>query len=83
MPKFTPTETRILAVLSDGMPHRRDELMRCLWDELSSRAALKMQLSNIRAKLRPIGQDIVCEWYNRGLSYRQIRLLASAVDGRR
>lgn len=60
MPDFTPTETRILNLLADGKPHARDELLACLWDELSGKAALLTHLTRIRRKLEPFGQTIRC-----------------------
>jgi hypothetical protein len=76
MPNLTPTEQRIANVLADGMPHRRRELLACLQDPEAELNALRVHLCNLRAKLRPIGQDILCELSDRGLFYRQVRLLA-------
>lgn len=59
MPQYTPTERRMLAVLSDGRPHTTEELMACLYDELSERSAVKAMVFKLRRKLRAIGHDIV------------------------
>lgn len=57
---FTPTERRILKVLSDGKPHTRKELFACLPDDLASLSSIKPHLTKLRKKLRPLGQEIVC-----------------------
>lgn len=78
---FTPTHKRMLAVLADGLPHRREELHACLSDELGPINNIHVHISNMRKKLRARGQDIVCEVVNRRFLYRHVRLLASAEDG--
>lgn len=60
MIQFTDQEQRILNVLGDGKPHSVDELMTCLWDELSGRTALRTCLTAIRKKLEPYSQYIHC-----------------------
>ena len=83
MPGFTPTQQRILNVLSDGMPHTKEEMRDCLNDELSGGNNLRVHLTYLRKKLRTVGQTIVYEfqWPNKML-YRHVRLLASANDGK-
>lgn len=71
---WTPTQRRMLAVLADGQPHHKSELQACLPDELST---IYMHVSNIRAKLRPQGQDIICEYRHQTIYYRHVRLLSS------
>lgn len=77
---FTPIQQRMLIVLSDGLPHPREELHACLDDELSPYSAIKAHLSSIRKILRPKGQDIICEIVHRRNMYRQIRLLRHRHD---
>ncbi len=77
--KLTPVQTRMVEVLSDGLPHTRKELEACLFDELSGRNAMNMQLSRLRKKLRPNGEDILCEWCAKQYMYRRVRLLAPAA----
>lgn len=77
MPHFTPTEQRMLKILSDGFPHHKSELQACLYDEEST---IRQHIYNIRAKLRPRGEDIVCELRLHGIHYRHVRLLASPYD---
>lgn len=74
--KLTPTEKRIMEALADGYPHRRRDLLPLI-DEMAVPQNLKDHLSNIRKKLRPMGEDVICEYYNRGLSYRWIRLIGN------
>lgn len=73
--KFTPTQARILAVLSDGLPHTPEELVGCLWDEMTSVKTVRVHIHAIRKILRPAGQDIVCEYIRRDCLYRHVRLL--------
>lgn len=79
---FTKTQRNILDVLADGMPHSTKELKKCLWDELSGDDTIYVHISNIRKVLRPLGQDIVCEFKDSRYFYRHIRLIASPYDGR-
>lgn len=80
---FTPTETRILSALADGMPHPKAELKGCVDEQLAlvDDSALRAHLARIRKKLRPKGQDIICELLNRSIHWRHVRLLPSAVRG--
>lgn len=72
---FTKTEQRIIAILADGEPHARKELIVCLNDELASFGALKVHLSNIRKKLKTQGEDIVFVASYKCWGYRQVRFL--------
>lgn len=84
MPVYTVTEQKILDLLSDGKLHRAEEIHACLPDELGARENIHQHLSNIRKKLRAIGQDIVLR--RNGLSkteswYYHCRVVASPYDG--
>lgn len=82
--EFTPTERKILAVLSDGMKHKREELFDCIPDEQSNvPIQVANHISNIRRKLRRKGQDIDCVYYMGGYYYRHCRLLVDPNDGLR
>lgn len=72
--KFTATEQRILAVLSDGDRHHRDELRDAI-DPYTNWDNLRAHLDNIRAKLKPRGQTILCEYFRMGMHYRHVRFL--------
>jgi len=79
--EFTPTQSKILQVLSDGLPHKFEELQAVLPDNLSDRKTLSNHLSGIRIRLRPRGEDIICQFILRQRQYRHVRLLHSAYDG--
>ena len=79
---FTPTEKRILALLSDGNRHTREEVLACLDDDLAEMKAIKPHVSRIRKKLNLIGEEIVCVARDRSYFYQHVRLLPSAYDGR-
>lgn len=74
---FTPVERKMMRVLSDGLPHRPAELHACLNDDLAPVNAFRWHVSNLRKKLRPGGEDILCEIWNRTVHYRHVRLLVA------
>ena len=81
---YTEKQKSLLQLLADGLPHRvRDVKVHLGYDEFDSKAAMHMQVSNLRKLLRPQGQDIICEYRERSYWYRQVRLLASAYNGKR
>lgn len=73
--RLTPTERRMLTMLSDGMPHDREELQKCLWDDRGDKVNIKPHLSRIRRVLRLDGEDVICEFFGRTLNYRHIILV--------
>ncbi len=79
---YTPTETRILDLLRDGLPHRRDEVFKCLDDDLADISAIYPHMTRLPKKLQPKGQDILAVTTGRITFYQHIRLLNSANDGR-
>lgn len=56
---FTPTQQRILGVLSDGVAHKREDLMACLNDDMTTLTTLTTHLCLLRRKLRKKGEDII------------------------
>lgn len=74
--KLTPTERKILDVLSDGLPHTRAEVHACLPDELGDMSNVWVHISNLRGKLRATGRDVACVYRNRRRHYQLFRLLA-------
>lgn len=78
--QYTPTEQRMLDLLGDGQPHRREELHACLYDDLSVCSNIQPHLSRIRRKIRPRGLEIVCELLSRRICYRLVRLVVSADE---
>lgn len=67
---MTPTEQRILSML-EARPCTAADLHRCLPDELTSVAAVKMHVSNLRKRLSLRGGDVVC----RSGTYILVRML--------
>lgn len=80
MPRFTETQRKILDVLSDGMPHTKDELHACLSDELAALSAVDFHLTGIRKVIRPVGQDIICQFIDKQFKYRLIIVYAPADE---
>lgn len=66
---LTKTEQRIYDLLADGLPHAREELCRCMDDELSKPQAIFTHLNRMRTKLRARGEDIACEYKYETRSY--------------
>jgi hypothetical protein len=81
--EFTPTERRILAVLADGLPHPRKEIIACMEDPLAQAKSIHKHLGSLKIKLRYRGQEILCQLIGKCLFYRQIRHLHSPYDGYR
>lgn len=81
-PKFTVTQQKLLDVLSDGLPHTKGELKKCLPDpEYSEDINVTWHIIKLREQLKPIGQTIVCEFANRKRLYRHVRLLTPVSKG--
>lgn len=66
---MTPTQARIMALLSDGELHRREEIRRLLPDDLGAVSNIKAHISALRRRLRP-GEYIDCVLTSRGIFYR-------------
>jgi DNA-binding winged helix-turn-helix (wHTH) protein len=80
--KFTPTQQRIINLLSDGKAHDKYELLeKCMEDELASVGTLAVHICNIRKQLHTIGEDILCVFVQRKYAYRHVRLINSPHDG--
>ena len=78
MPEWTKTEVKILNILADGHPHPREELFTCIDDDLANlKRQLAFHVCNIRRKLKPYGQTIVCQIGDAPISYRHVILLSS------
>lgn len=74
--QYTPTQRRLLDMLSDGKPHRREELYGCIDDELADVAkCLRVHLTHLRKKLRKLSQDVLCELHRGKPHYRHVMLL--------
>lgn len=74
---MTPTQRRIYRVLEDGLPHTRQELMKCLTDELASAQNLTQHIYIInRDKKLPTGLKIMNSYARRRVTYRLVRLIS-------
>jgi hypothetical protein len=73
--RWTPTQQRIIDLLSDGMPHDRYEIFGCLDDNLSKLSAIWFHMSSIRRVVRPRGEDILCVLFDRKIHYQHVKLL--------
>ncbi len=79
--QFTPTEERILKVLADGDRHTYEEMLKeCMEDELATRSNLRQHVYNLRAKLRLIQHEILCEVYYKRKYYRHVLRIAPAKN---
>ena len=77
-------QTRMLRVLSDGLPHEAEELVACLADELGDGTNIHPHLTALRKEINPRGEDIIHErgpLY--GFKYRLVRMVASPYNGKR
>jgi len=79
--ELSVTQQKIIDCLSDGLPHKLEELQALVPDELAGDKALANHLAKIRTKIRPQGEDIICQFIFRQRQYRHVRLLHSANDG--
>lgn len=79
----TPTHKKMLAILSDGLPHTYKELHTCLYDDQGPLINVAKHITQIRQYLRPKGEDIICELKGYARFYRHVRLLGSAANGYR
>lgn len=75
--EFTPSEKRVLGVLSDGFPHTKDELLPCL-DYSRTHNALGQKMFHLKKKLQKRGETILCEYYFQKYMYRHVRLLCKS-----
>jgi hypothetical protein len=80
---LTKVQNRMMQVLSDGLPHTREELHACLADELGPTDNIRSHISGIRKFLNPKGYDILFVRKQIGFRYILIRLLHSPNDGSR
>jgi hypothetical protein len=81
MAQFTSTQQKIMDILEDGFPHKFEELREVLPDKLGGRRALGNHLNAIRAKIRPGGREILCQFLLRQRQYRMVRMLHSPNTG--
>lgn len=66
--------------MSDGMPHSKEELHGCLNDDQAQYGAVKARINELRKKLIPRGEDIICQKLGMQGKYIHVRLLCSPDD---
>lgn len=67
---FSPTQQRIVNLLSDGLLHSKEEIYGMLLTANSTNH-IQMHISNLRKLMRPVGQDIRYILQN-GVSFYQL-----------
>lgn len=73
---WTPTELRILKVLSDGKGHPKEELHKCLEDDLAQLHCVAAHICFMRRKL-PKDEAILCVAQGHKRFYQHVRFLVS------
>ncbi len=71
---FSPTQQRIVDLLSDGLLHSKEQIYGMLLTA-NSVNHIQMHISNIRKIIRPRGQDISCTLLGGNSFYQLVRLL--------
>ena len=85
VPGLTPVQQKMYAVLMDGLLHSKEELFRCLHDDLGDLRNVFAHITTMRKVLNRRGEEVQCvpPVAGRKTAYRLVRLMASAVDGKR
>lgn len=73
---YTPTQQRMLNLLGDGLSHTKEELHGCLDDDLAQVECIRAHISDLRKRLRPLGQDIVNRYEDGAYVYRWVRIVS-------
>lgn len=71
--KLTPTQQRIMDLLADGKGHTREELHKCMPDELSSIANLYVHVHHLNRRLKQQGQEVVSRYEDGRYLYRHVQ----------
>lgn len=71
---LTRVQRRMLTVLSDGTPHRIEELRRCLADDLSSLATVHVHICGLRKLLATQNTGVSCTRLMGETTYQLVRL---------
>lgn len=74
----SPTQDKMMAMLSDGLAHSKEELHQCLDDDLASLAAVDHHILLLRKKVERDGLLIA---FRNGY-YALVRSASSPYDGR-
>ena len=71
--RFTPTQRRIVDLLSDGEPHDKAEMRLCLYDDLGGDNNVHYHICQIRKLLLPVGYLIMIQFRGRTPLYRLVQ----------
>lgn len=74
--EFSPVQTKMMKILRDGQPHAKEELHKCLWDELSGPNAVNMQISYMRKKLLNCNHAILNQQIDGKVFFRLVMLIS-------
>lgn len=67
---------KMLAILSDGQPHSRQELFACLYEQDAPLSNIKIHITAVRKMVRPRGLDVVLRLTNTyARRYQLVRLV--------
>lgn len=82
---LTAVQNRMYEVLADGLIHSKAELFACLDDPDGNVSTIFAHISTMRPVLNRRGEhvEMIPPVKGRKTGYRLVRLLASAVDGKR
>lgn len=84
MTVYTAIQQKILLLLSDGLPHRSEEVKTTAgYDQHDSKAPLHNQISLLRKLLRIQGQDITCHYDAGETWYRLLTITTREQAGYR
>jgi hypothetical protein len=73
--QYTPIQQRIIDLLSDGLPHERRDMLKCINPNSKNLNGLAVHIAFLRSKVRELRQDIVTELRRGGIYYRMVILL--------
>ena len=76
---YTPTQARMMQVLADGLPHKRSELIGCLYDTMGDAANVGVHITYLRRKLKAQGLNVICERTDK-VYYRLVRHIENHSD---
>ena len=78
--KLTRTEKKLYQLLSDGKPHKPEELAKYLWDEfgVNPNQSIRTYMSNIRFQL-PAGYDIASRKIAGKFHYLLVKLIENGT----
>lgn len=80
MRSLTDTERRICRLLSDGKPHRRQDVLALLPDNLGPLSNAKKHVNNLNKKLEEVGRTVVAVYTNRGIQYQMFWIIDPELE---